>query len=90
VLSQAQAACLPILTTTNCSGPDLITTDDTGWVLPIRSPEAFVDRLLWCAGNRPKLAEMVTFLSHIHRTRDWKDVALDYEAAMTQLVQSRR
>jgi glycosyltransferase involved in cell wall biosynthesis len=36
VLAQAAAAGLPILTTTNCSGPDLVSGGLTGWVLPIR------------------------------------------------------
>ena len=42
VLAQAAAAALPILTTTNCCGPDLIREGQTGWVLPIRSPGAFI------------------------------------------------
>ena len=77
VLAQAQASGLPILTTTNCSGPDLIEDGVTGWILPIRSPEAFVERLLWCDANRPELAAMVRRIYNAPRTRDWNDVAVD-------------
>jgi glycosyltransferase involved in cell wall biosynthesis len=79
-LAQAQAAALPILTTPNGSGPDLISEGETGWVLPIRSPEAFVERLLWCDTNRSALAEMVRRLYRTHKIRNWDDVATDFEA----------
>jgi len=80
VLAQAQANALPILTTTNCSGPDLIREGETGWILPIRDPEAFIERLCWCDSNRAALAEMVRRLYTTHRVRSWDDVARDFEA----------
>jgi glycosyltransferase involved in cell wall biosynthesis len=80
VLAQASAAALPILTTTNCSGPDLIREGETGWVLPIRSPEAFLERLEWCDSHRTELAEMMTASCEQFRTRDWADVAADFES----------
>jgi glycosyltransferase involved in cell wall biosynthesis len=79
VLAQAQASGLPILTTTNCCGPDLIKEGETGWVLPIRSPEAFVDRLLWCDSHREELAAMVRNSYNNFQPRDWSDVAADFE-----------
>lgn len=89
VLAQAQAACLPILTTTNSSGPDLIADGQSGWVLPIRDPQAFVSRLRWCSQNRSQLADMVTFLEQNHQVRDWTDVAVDFENTMYELLRSR-
>jgi glycosyltransferase involved in cell wall biosynthesis len=80
VLAQAQASALPILTTGNCSGPDLVREGQTGWILPIRSPEGFVERLLWCDSHRPELAEMVRKLYTAHQVRTWDDVAGDFEA----------
>jgi colanic acid/amylovoran biosynthesis glycosyltransferase len=79
VLAQAQASGLPILTTPNCSGPDLVVEDETGWVLPIREPNRFVERLLWCDANRPAVAAMVRRLYNSPRTRGWGDVARDFE-----------
>jgi glycosyltransferase involved in cell wall biosynthesis len=79
VLSQASAGALPILTTANCCGPDLIREGRTGWVLPIRSPQAFLDRLLWCDSHRRELAGMVTAAYREFQTRDWSDVAADFE-----------
>ncbi len=80
VLAQASAAALPILTPTNCCGPDLVREGRTGWVLPIRNPQAFLDRLLWCDSHRSELAGMVTAAYTEFRTRDWSDVAADFEA----------
>jgi glycosyltransferase involved in cell wall biosynthesis len=79
VLAQAQASALPILTTTNCCGPDIVRDGETGWVFPIRSPEAFVKRLRWCDGHRVELANMVRFLVEEFQPRSWADVAKDFE-----------
>jgi glycosyltransferase involved in cell wall biosynthesis len=78
VLAQAQASGLPILTTTNCSGSDIIREGQTGWVLPIRDPQAFVDRLCWCDAHRSELAQMVRATYEHFKPRDWSDVADDF------------
>ncbi len=78
VLSQAQAAGLPILATTNCSAPDFIIENETGWILPIRSPDAFIDRLKWCHKHRQELAEMVNKIYKEFAPRDWSSVARDF------------
>ena len=80
VLAQAHSSCLPILATTNCCAPDLIKEGETGWVLPIRSPQAFVERLLWCESHREELAQMVHGAYLNFQTRDWNDVAADFES----------
>src|SRR5205823_1798152 len=79
VLAQAAASGLPILTTVNCSGPDLVRENETGWVLPIRCPGSFVDRLRWCLAHRSELATMVGAAYDDFRPRDWSDVATDFE-----------
>jgi glycosyltransferase involved in cell wall biosynthesis len=85
VLSQANASALPILTTTNCSGPDMIREAKTGWVLPIRSPEAFIERLRWCDTHREELVTMVWRIYNEFRPRDWSEVAIDFESMVTDV-----
>ena len=80
VLAQANAAGLPILTTLNCCGPDMVREGQTGWVLPIRSPEAFIARLDWCDSHREELAEMVRRTYYQFQPRTWADVAVDFES----------
>jgi glycosyltransferase involved in cell wall biosynthesis len=86
VLAQASANSLPILTTTNCSGPDFLQEDQSGWVLPIRTPEAFIDRLLWCDTHREQLARMVRDIARQFQPRDWSDVAADFESLCSAAV----
>ncbi len=84
VLAQAHASGLPILATTNCSAPDFIRVGETGWILPIRSPEAFVERLIWCDEHRDEVANMVARIDGEIRMRTWDDVARDFETAIAQ------
>ncbi len=86
VLTQAYAAGLPILTTTNCGAPDFIRDGETGWILPIRSPDAFVERLNWCDRHRAELATIVGRVYHEFKPRTWDDVAVDYENALEQFL----
>ncbi len=79
VLSQAATAALPILSTPNCGAPEVIREGETGWILPIRDPNAFVDRLRWCHGNRERLAAMVKSCHIQSAAREWDEVARDFE-----------
>jgi glycosyltransferase involved in cell wall biosynthesis len=79
VLAQAAMAGLPILTTTNCAGPDLVREGETGFVLPIRHPASFVDKLKWCDEHRLQLATIVRRIYTEFRPRTWVQVVDDFE-----------
>ena len=79
VLAQANGAGLPIITTPNGAGHDLV-RDKSGWVLPIRDPNTMLERLHWCDSHREELASMVRRLYLDHQPRSWKDMAFDFEA----------
>jgi glycosyltransferase involved in cell wall biosynthesis len=82
VLAQAAAAGLPILTTTNCAGPDLVREGRTGWVLPVRRPDAFIERLKWCDSHRSELTAIVRNTCDAFEPRDWKAMAADLVRAI--------
>ena len=82
VLAQANASGLPILATTNCGASDFIRIGKTGWILPIRTSKAFMDRLKWADEHRRELAEMVARIYGQFGPRTWDLVAQDYEQAM--------
>jgi glycosyltransferase involved in cell wall biosynthesis len=86
VLTQASAGGLPILATENCAAPDFIRNGENGWVLPIRDPKAFIDRLRWCDENREQLAEMVNKTYDDFRPRDWNDVAGTFETILNAIT----
>ncbi|MDQ6625308.1 MAG: glycosyltransferase family 4 protein [Verrucomicrobiota bacterium] len=58
VQQEAMACGLPLLATHNAGGDDLITDGETGFLLPIRSPEAIAERISWCATQRDALHGM--------------------------------
>jgi glycosyltransferase involved in cell wall biosynthesis len=94
VLAQAAAAALPILTTPNGAGHDLVQDGANGWVLPVRDPESFACQLRWCDDHRPALAAMVRRTYDRFRARDWGDMATDFaalcESALTEHQRPRR
>jgi glycosyltransferase involved in cell wall biosynthesis len=84
VLAQAQASSLPLLTSPNCAGPELVSEGETGWVRPIRNADAFIERLVWCDRNRDELATMVRRIHTKFQFRDWDDVAATFDNICTE------
>jgi glycosyltransferase involved in cell wall biosynthesis len=58
VQQEALACGLPILVTANAGAEDLIVEGETGFLLPIRSPQAIADILSWCADHRMEIKAM--------------------------------
>ena len=84
VLTQAQAAGLPILATENCSAPDILQEGENGWVMPIRSADKFLERLEWCNSHRHQLAQVARYSFEKFKMRDWADVAVDFSRLIAQ------
>ena len=80
ILLQAATSGLPVLSTRNCSGPDFIEEGETGWTVGIRDADAFVERLRWCAANRPALAAMARRAAAGSHSRDWSVMARELVA----------
>jgi glycosyltransferase involved in cell wall biosynthesis len=89
VLAQAAAAGLPILTTPNGAGRDLVRDGQNGWVLPIRSPLKFIERLQWADAHRRELVEMVHATQAMSLVRDSADVAADFERLCADYIGKR-
>jgi glycosyltransferase involved in cell wall biosynthesis len=58
VILEAMSAGLPVITTTNTCGPDVISEGIDGFVVPIRSVEQLATRLEWCATHKDQLFQM--------------------------------
>jgi glycosyltransferase involved in cell wall biosynthesis len=86
VVAQALASGLPVLTTPNSSGPDLVLEGRTGWVVPIRDAALLANRLLWCDAHRGDVAEMSLRLSDYLEVRDWRQMARDLVRQYTEAV----
>ena len=55
---EAMASGLPVITTANCAGPDLIEDGVTGFIVPIRDVDAICEKLAWINDNPDKAMEM--------------------------------
>jgi glycosyltransferase involved in cell wall biosynthesis len=58
VQQEAMACGLPLIATKNAGGDDLIMEGETGFLVPIRSPEAIAEKLNWCAANPSRISGM--------------------------------
>lgn len=58
VQQEAMSCGLPIVVTPNAGGEDLIEEGRTGFLVPIRAPEAIAERIGWFADHRALLPEM--------------------------------
>jgi starch synthase len=58
VIGEAMAAGVPILTTINTGGPELISDGREGWCIPAHDVDALTERIEWAYQNRDALYEM--------------------------------
>ncbi len=58
VMQEAMSQGLPLIVTPNTGGSDLVIEGSTGYLIPIRSPEAIAEKIDWFAANRSKTEEM--------------------------------
>lgn len=52
VQQEAMACGLLVIATKNAGADDVIVDTETGFLVPIRSPEAIAEKISWCAANR--------------------------------------
>ena len=58
VLLEAMACGIPVITTPNTAGPDIITDGVEGFIIPIRDVDAIKEKLDWCYRHPEALKEM--------------------------------
>jgi glycosyltransferase involved in cell wall biosynthesis len=58
VIGEAMASGVPVLTTNNTGGPQLITDGNEGWCVSAHEVEPLIERLEWAHRNRDQLFQM--------------------------------
>ncbi len=58
VMQEAMSQGLPIIITPNTGGEDLVIEGETGFLVPIRSPNAIAEKIKWFVDNRDQVIEM--------------------------------
>ena len=90
VQQEALSRGLPLLVTRNAGGEDLIKPGVTGWLVPIRDPEAIAERLNWFAENRAALPEMAVECKRLASERTWAAYTGAIIAPIKTLLPSER
>ncbi len=72
VQQEAMACGLPLIATRNAGADDLIDEGETGFLVPIRSPEAIAEKISWCAANRERISGMGIAAQSRAATLTWR------------------
>ncbi|MDR3404568.1 MAG: glycosyltransferase family 4 protein [Chthoniobacter sp.] len=73
VQQEALSRGLPLLVTPNAGGEDLVIPGETGWLVPIRDPEALAERIAWLADHRGALPAMRAAARRMAAARSWQE-----------------
>jgi alpha-maltose-1-phosphate synthase len=71
VILEAMAQGTPVITTAHTAGPDVIEDGTDGFIIPIRSPEAIVEKLELLASDRDLLMAMKSAARLSAQSRSW-------------------
>ena len=77
-LCQAQAACMPVISSLNCAAPDLVRHGHDGWLFAARDREQMLLHLRAAHQDRATTRAMVESLWQRPDMRSWEDVARDF------------
>ena len=75
VIQEAMSQGLPIIITANTGAEDLVITEQTGFLVPIRSPEAIAEKINWFLDNRSKIFQMGKKAKQLADTYSWDGYA---------------
>jgi glycosyltransferase involved in cell wall biosynthesis len=73
VIGEAMAAGVPVLTTRNTGGPELITDGREGWCVPAHDMNALAERIEWAHRNRDRVYEMGIMARRSAERWTWAD-----------------
>ncbi len=82
VITEAMACGLPVITTPNSAGPDILTEGRDGFVVPIRDPDALADRITQLAEDEALRKDMAGNALSTARRMSWNL----YEQLIVELV----
>lgn len=82
VLTEALAAGVPVITTPNTAGPDILSNGREGYIVPIRDPDAIADRITRLAEDEPLRASMAAAALKAAARMGWPA----YQAGVARIV----
>jgi len=85
VMQEAMSQGLPLIITPNTGGADLIIEGETGFLVPIRSPESIAEKLTWLLANRSAIPEMGKLAQKHAKKYTWDNYGNTIVQAITGL-----
>ncbi|WP_407425932.1 glycosyltransferase family 4 protein [Arcticibacter sp.] len=73
VMQEAMSQGLPLIITENTGGADLVQDGYTGFLVPIRSPEAIAEKISWFLANRSAIPSMGNLAMQHAATYSWQN-----------------
>jgi glycosyltransferase involved in cell wall biosynthesis len=89
VILEAMSCGVPVLTTPNTCGPDLLEQGVTGFIVPIRSTDAIAERIEWALSNRERLFEMGQAAARSARAMSWQRFRTGIVAAYRAILEGQ-
>lgn len=84
VQQEAMSSGLPLIVTANAGGEDLIEEGKTGFLVPIRDPEAIAEKISWMADHRDDVTQMGEFAQQKAQEKTWQR----YSQVILEAIQS--
>jgi glycosyltransferase involved in cell wall biosynthesis len=88
VQQEAMACGLPVIATRNAGADDLIVSGETGFLIPIRSPQAVAERIDWFASNRSDARGMGIAAQARAREVTWSGYGEKVVASVRELIKA--
>jgi glycosyltransferase involved in cell wall biosynthesis len=89
VMQEAMSQGLPLLITPNTGGEDLVEEGRTGFLVPIRSPEAIAEKLTWFLNNRAAIPEMGYLAQQQAARYTWESYGTQVFTGLTELSSNK-
>jgi len=86
VQQEAMACGLPVIATRNAGADDIIIDGETGFLVPIRSPDLLAEKISWCAANRSRIRGMGIAAQKRAQELSWHSYGETVVAAIRGLV----
>lgn len=80
---------IPVIATTNSGGSDIIVENKSGFIIPIRDPNAIAEKIQFLYENPAKLTEMRNYIANNPVDLSWDAYGKRYRAAILNLVNSK-
>ncbi|HKO81284.1 MAG TPA: glycosyltransferase family 4 protein, partial [Chitinophagaceae bacterium] len=86
VMQEAMSQGLPLIITPNTGGADLIEEGKTGFLVPIRSPQAIANKLCWFLENRSQVSEMGQMAQRHAAKYTWDNYGFNVTTAIKKFL----